>query len=246
MIEIVYFYSPHTKSVVKLIAKLSKVVTDWAIPDEIEMELIKYGHKAPVVQAPVYEDGDWWVFRVNMDEKPPIEYRITYQDGEFQGDDPLILTDNPPLASVYSNHPDIKNFNFPLFPGKKWKFRYSRAEYGFPVTRFGGLSSEIFGNAEVEVMGPLAETVETPAGKFEVVEIRRNTFSHISWAGADPPIEIVYFYSPGTKSVVRLIAKISKVATDVTIPDHIKMELIKYGRGATISGQPVVKAPIIK
>jgi len=197
------------------------------------------------VKAPVYHDGDWWVFRVKMDEKPPVEYRITYQDGGFQGDAPLILN-NPPLASVYSSHPVIKNFNFPLILGKKWGFRYSRVEYEFSIDRPGSMANEVFGNAEVEVMGPLAETVETPAGKFEVVEIRRNTSSRISLAGADPSIEIVYFYSPGTKSVVKLIAKMSKVVTDVSIPNHIEMELIEYGRKATASEQPVVKAPVIE
>jgi len=209
------------------------------------MELIKYGHKEPVVRAPVYEDGDWWVFRVKVDDKPLEEYRITYKDGEFQGDDPLILTDNLPLASVYSNHPEIKNFDFPLLPGKKWRFRYSRHEYGYLDGPSGG-KPESWGTAEVEVIGPLAEPVETPAGKFEIVEIRKITFAEVGWLADDPGIEIVYYYSPDTKSVVKLTAKISKVVTDWTIPDHIEMELIKYGRKATASEQPLVKAPIIK
>jgi len=217
---------------------LSKTVPDAIIPDHIEMELIKYGHKEPVVQAPVYEEGDWWVFRVKVDEKPPEGYRITYKDGEFQGDDPLILN-SPPLASVCSNHPDIKNFDFPLVPGKKWTYRYSRDEYGFLMLIYSGPGPEEFGNAEVEVLGPLAKPVETPAGQFEVVEIRRNTFSQMGKAEADPAIEIVYFYSPGTKSVVKLTAKLSKTVPDAIIPDHIEMELIKYGHK-----EPVVQAPV--
>lgn len=74
---------------------LSKTITDVTIPDRKEMEIIKLGHQGSNVKAPVYNDGDWWVFRVKMDDKPPEEYRITYKDEEFQGDDPLILTDNP-------------------------------------------------------------------------------------------------------------------------------------------------------
>ena len=145
---------------------------------------------------------------------------------------------------MYSNHPVIKNFNFPLVPGKKWSFRYSRPEYG--LIQSYGAPSDRLGNAEVEVIGPLAKPVETLAGNFEVVEIRRITHSHVGSLGDDPDIEIVYFYSPHTKSVVKLTAKLSKVVTDPTIPDHIEMELIKYGRKATASGQPVVKAPVIK
>jgi len=113
------------------------------------------------------------------------EYRITYKDGKFQGDDPLILTDNPPLASVYSNHPEIKNFDFPLVPGKKWSFRYSRYEYGFLNPTSLGSGLDRIGNAEVEVIAPRGEPVETSAGKFEVVKIRRISFSNtdIDWWG---------------------------------------------------------------
>jgi len=182
-------------------------------------------------------------------KKTPEEYRITYKNGEFQGDDPLILTDNPPLASVYSNHPVIKNFDFPLVPGKKWTYRYSRDDYGFIVEKTGSsYQHEMFGIAGVEVIGPLAKPVETLAGNFEVVEIRRITSSSSEPESGleDPTIEIVYFYSPHTKSVVKLTAKLSKVVTDPTIPDYIEMELVKYGRGATISKQPIVKAPVIK
>ncbi len=240
--DLTYYYSPETKSVVKFTAVTRG--KGWR-ERHYEMELIKYGHKEPVVQAPVYEEGDWWVFRVKIDEKPPQEYRITYKDGEFQGDDPLILTDNPPLASVYSNHPDIKNFNFPLVPGKKWSFRYSSDDYGFLWSKVG--VPERFPSAEVEVLGPLAEPVETPAGKFEIVKIRRITFSDINkYWDIDPDIELVYFYSPHTKSVVKLIAKLSKFISAPGIPDHIEMELIEYGGEATISEQPVVKAPTNK
>ncbi len=271
LVEMVYYYSPESKSVVKLTVDLpdaravgeaidhiemelikyghqvpsnfSKAITDLSIPDHKEMNMIKLGQQASNVKAPVYVDGDWWVFRVKIDEKAPEEYRITYKDGEFQGDDPLILTDPPPLASVYSNHPVIKNFNFPLIPGKKWSYRYSRDEYGWPVNSH---RREGTPNAEVQVTGPLAEPVETTAGTFEVVEIRRISFSTGGKGGASPTVETVYYYSPATKSVVKLSAKLSKVVTDWTIPDQIEMELIKYGSGVKLVEQPIVKAPVIE
>ncbi len=240
--DLTYYYSPETKSVVKLAADRTRA---WGQGERhFELELIKYGHKDPVVQAPVYEEGDWWVFRVKMDEKPPEEYRITYKNGEFQGDDPLMLTDlSPPLASVYLNHPEIKNFNFPLVPGKKWTSRYSFDEFG--LSTFNRMEWR-FGKIEFEVKGLVAEPVETPAGKFKVVEIHRSSAPFSDHEIENPGVEIVFYYSPDTKSVVKLKADMIKVTTDWAIPDHIEMELIKYGRKATASEQPVVKAPVIE
>ncbi|MFB3062720.1 MAG: hypothetical protein ACE10C_15260, partial [Candidatus Binatia bacterium] len=49
-IDLVYFYSPRTKSVVKQTTHLVSTHGDEA---EYEMELIEYGHEAPAVGVPV-------------------------------------------------------------------------------------------------------------------------------------------------------------------------------------------------
>ncbi len=123
-----YFYSPKTKSVVKLTADIIR--SGGRSGPHFELELIKYGHKDPVVQAPVYDEGDWWVFRVSVepgfdgdvgkvyDERP--EYRVTYKNGRFESDYPGFLTqaDNPddpsyfPFASVNINDPCDKELRF--------------------------------------------------------------------------------------------------------------------------------------
>ncbi len=121
----------------------------------------------------------------------------------------------------------IRSFDFPLVPGKKWTFRYSR------FRRHSGRHA--WGHAEAEVIGPVPQPVKTPAGKFSVIEIQRTDFLH-------PVAELTYFYSPETKSVVKLTADIR----GGMIGRHFELELIEYGQGATISEQPVVKAPIIK
>ena len=173
LVEMVYHYSPETKSVVKLTVDLPDARAMGESFDHIELELIEYGHKEPVVQAPVYEEGDWWIFRVKRGDEAPEDYRITYKNGKFHGDDPLFITDfTPPLASVHLNHPEVINFNFPLIPGKKWKFRYSRLDYGISGGR-GGLVPDKRRIAEAEVTGSKFEFIESPAGKFKIVKIRR-------------------------------------------------------------------------
>ena len=238
-VETVYYYSHDTKSVVKLKADMLKTKTDGHIPDHIEMELIKYGHKEPVVQAPVYEEGDWWVFQVKSAAtwKPILipngEYKVTYKDGKFESDDPKFLQRNldSPFVSVDLNDPQTKDFEFPLTPGKKWSFR-------FPALGiFSGQSRWRLVDAEIVRRAP--QPLETRAGRFKVIEIRR-TDQGFRLA----QLNLTYFYSPETKSVVRLTAELFG---DQGRPvGHYEMELIKYGRGATISEQPVVKAPVIK
>ncbi len=78
--------------------------------------------------------------------------------------------------------------------------------------------------------------MKTPAGSFNVIKIRRD-----DWGGLGRA-DLTYYYSPETKSVVKLTAD-SESRSGVK---RYEMELIKYGRGATISEQPVVKAPVIK
>jgi len=78
------------------------------------------------VKAPVYEEGDWWVFRVKEDQKRPWNARVTYKDGKFESDVPFFLRgENRPddprflaFASVYLNDPQKKWLEFSLVPGK--------------------------------------------------------------------------------------------------------------------------------
>ncbi len=270
-IEIVYYYSPHTKRVVKLTAKISKDYPDVTIPDHIEMELIKYGHQVPAnmsktttdvtipdriemeiitlshqgseVKAPVYNDGDWWVFQVKEEGKRPWNARVTYKDGKFDSDELAFLRgedipDAPsflPFASVFLNDPQKKWLDFPLVPGKRWSFRYlyEWAPAGSTYTKFA--------IAEAEVMGTVAQQMKTPAGSFNLIKIRRT-----DWLKRGRRADLTYFYSPETKSVVKLTADVSG-RSGRDLPElHFEMKLIKFGRGATISEQPVVKAPVIK
>jgi len=208
------------------------------------MELIKYGHKEPVVQAPVYEEGDWWVYRAKEEGKRPWNARVTYKDGKFESDNPTLLRgeDMPGRriifgsALVYLNDPKNKGLEFPLVPGKKWSFRYRVP---------GNRAASPWAFAEVEVIGPVAQPVKTPAGNFNVIEIQRT-----DWVGYYT--EITYFYSPESKSVVKITSVHESESGDFGFygggmyKTHAELELIAYGRKATASEQPVVKAPIIE
>ena len=161
------------------------------------------------VAAPVYKDGDSWVFRTKEENKAPEECRVTHKDGKFDSDCGNVFLTSPVWVTVHLNDPDRKWFDFPLTKGKKWRFKFSHTS---DATR-----KFEWREAEAEVVGPMSQPVETPAGKVNVSEIRRTDRGR-AW------FTVVYFYSPETKSVVRL-------ATDVESPvgkQRFEMELIKY------------------
>lgn len=129
---------------------------------------------------------------------PQEKYRVTYRNGRFESSDPDFLTGNAdpdslvfgPLVSVHLYDSEKRNLDFPLIPGKEWTFNYRH------IGSHSGRRRLYW--AEAEVIGPLRNPVETPAGRFKVIEIRRT----------DTAIgrrKLTYFYSPETKSVVKFI-----------------------------------------
>jgi len=166
-VDFTYLYSPETKSVIKLIADVI-----GGSGRHFEMELIKFGHQDPAVKAPVYNDGDWWVFRVKWDyQRRKAEYRVTYKNGKFESDDPEFLTGSEapgrltwlPLVSVNLNNPKKQWLDFPLVRGKIWSFQF---------TNTGHSGRDRLRKIDAEVIGPVTEPVETLAGKFNVSEIQ--------------------------------------------------------------------------
>ena len=153
----------------------------------------------PVVKAPVYKDGDWWIFRRKEDGKPPWNARVTYKDGKFESDDPAFLEgqniNGAPqflaFASVYLNDPQKKPLDFPLVPGKKWTFRYTSDGFNF---------RRKWREAKAEAVGAAAQPMKTPAGSFNGIKIRRTDWGGNGFA------DLTYYYSPETKSIVKHIA----------------------------------------
>ena len=186
-----------------------------------------------VVKAPVYRDGDWWVFRIkttNSSGREQIEtHRVTFRNGEFESDDPSFLAggDQPgtpsflPFASVYLKDPQRQWLQFPLLTGKTWSFYYRRRNLvGKTYKGASALASAV-------VIGEAAQQIQTQAGKFKTIQINRtDTLNGVG--------HLTYFYSPQAKSVVKLSAE---AITAVFPPDtrrQYELELIGYGNGGTM------------
>jgi putative tryptophan/tyrosine transport system substrate-binding protein len=177
------------------------------------------------IKAPVYRNGDWWVFRIKTlypgGRAEVEEHRITFKNGSFETEHPIFLTggDLPgtpsflAFPSVFLEDPDRKWLDFPLLPGKSWSFNYSSVSYvrGKPRRT----------RSVAEVLGKSSKPIQTAAGAFEAIEISRHD-------QLGPVAYSTYFYSPLTKSVVRLKAEI-----DVNDPRssgrQFELELIAYG-----------------
>jgi putative ABC transport system substrate-binding protein len=116
----------------------------------------KFGVKIPdsivnrtdnVVKAPVYRDGDWWIFLAGGD----------------QPGTPSFL----PFASVYLKDPQRQWLHFPLTSGKMWSFHYLRRN--LVGKTYPGTSAY----ATAEVVGEAAELIQTQAGTFKTIQINR-------------------------------------------------------------------------
>ncbi len=121
--------------------------------------------------------------------------------------------------------------DFPLIRGKKWSF-------SFPVFKTRSLFGSVWLQEiyDAEVIGPVAQHMNTPAGSFNVIKIR-------GYATILAGMDLTLFYSPETKSVVKLtsVQKGLKYGGEDT-----EMELIEYGHEAPTVKAPVVKAPTFK
>ena len=162
---------------------------------------------AIAIDAPVYKEGDSWVFRVKGSGEFDGENQITFKNGQFESSNAAFLG-TALLVAVNLNDPEKKALEFPLVPGKKWSYRYSHMNRGGKMERR---------DATVEVIGT-PQPIETPVGKFNAIEIRRTDKGRAQFS-------ITYFYTSDTKSVVKLVA-------DIYIPGaaqtRTEMELIKY------------------
>jgi len=257
--DVTYFYSPRTKSVVRIMAdhRMGGVTNNIDVYKS-SVELMAYGNKRPGatwpvvnrysvgeepkthsseidwsrVEAPVYKEGDWWVFRASV-EGEAEEYRIEYKNGRFFSKEPGFLRGeepfgNPkllPWATVYLTDPQRKWLDFPLSKGKKWRFRYPRHN---PVWNYEDVT-----DAWAEAVGAATRPVETEAGSFRAFEIQRVDELGGAWA------KLAYFYSPETKSVVKLRADIKVYRLFTSGATQFELELLKYGNGPL----DVVKLP---
>jgi putative ABC transport system substrate-binding protein len=185
------------------------------------------------IKAPVYREGEWWVFRIKMIRSSSSSitefHKVVFKNGTLNSDDPHFLTgvDKPglvrflPFASLYVDDPKRKWLDFPLLVGKKWSFNYHSDRTQRTVRR---------PLANAEVVGQPEEPIETPAGKFQALEIHRTDY--LATREGTSPAYLRYFYSPETKSVIRLKAEIDP-SHRVLPGQQFELELISHGINAT-------------
>jgi hypothetical protein len=160
------------------------------------------------VAAPAYQNGDQWTYQIVRSTGNNDKLQISYRNGKFQNDNQAAF-DSYLAATVYRSDGDLKPLDFPLNPGKSWNYRYQGT---------GGAGRKMWRDAEVKVIGPTVQPVDTKAGHFKAVEIQRVEI----WGNAER--KSTYFYSPDTKSVVKLVSDTVSPTTNV----RVDMELITF------------------
>ena len=186
------------------------------------------------VKAPVYREGDWWVFRIKIlsHSRSTLiqDHRVIYKNGNFNSEDPSFLAggDEPsrpsiyPFPTVYFADPQRKWLDFPLLPGKTWSYRFLRTQFSRGPS---AMQTYGYGTAVAEVMGQFPQMVQTAAGTFRAIEIQRQD-SAIKDSSISRPTSLTYFYSPQTKSVIKSIAHSSY---RFPVGYQFELELIAYG-----------------
>lgn len=258
--KLTYFYSPEAKSVVKLSAKYFVGLFKGMWRDSFELELIDYAVRTPPgqakiatasprdvspkrspgefdwsqVEAPVYKEGDWWVYRASIDGVTE-EHRIEYKNGRFHSQEPGFLRGEDisgaprvlSWATVHIDDPRMRWLSFPLTTGKSWAFEY-------PIVHAHTGEAGI-GQAHADAIGPTSQAINTKAGNFLAYEIRRTDII-FTWA------RLTYFYSPQTRSVVKLEGQI-KAGTSGRSHRRFELELLSYNRRPS-STSPIVNVSV--
>ena len=165
--------------------------------------------QGPAVAAPTYRNGDQWVYQAVRQTGKNEQIRIGYRNGKFENDNPEVF-DGAIWATVHRTDGELKPLNFPLTSGNSWSYRYQGTS---------ARGRTMWRDAEVKVIGPTLQAVKTRAGLFKAVEIQRVE----AWGAAVR--KTTYFYSPDTKSVVKL------VSDNLTLKQRYEMELIKFSPG---------------
>ena len=189
--------------------------------------------------APAFKEGDTWQFKFetknaikSLTDSAAGTYEIVFTQGNIKlyeteggrgrgGEIPITndILSQTLLTQVGKNEQQI--LKFPLSVGQKWSYKYTYAS--MRSGRFGTSGQ----NREVQVNVIGMEDVTTPAGTFKTFKLVRVEGYFAGARGGNYARETyTYFYSPDTKSVV----KISSVNdNDPVIQEG---ELIKFTPGS--------------
>jgi hypothetical protein len=178
------------------------------------LDALKNGHTS----APTYNNGDTWHF--NVIESFPAStsrdlrgiYEVRYRGKRFyafQEQQPITAYDGyiGILFAMFSRTGG-QYLNFPLSIGQKWNHQYKAEVRASRIV--------LSWNSEATVTG--IENITTPAGKFWALKIVREESNQRGGSAT-----CTYYYSPQTKSIVRMLWEWSDSSRLV--------ELVKYRVG---------------
>ena len=181
--------------------------------------------------APIYQQGDFWLFRVSEKEMLPQStaalngiYEVIFLEGQFrvrrpgreafQGRQEI----GELLALIGNPSDELQYLQFPLAVGKKWKANYQ-------IT-FRGANRAVNRTGDSSVTG--MEAVTTPAGTFRSFKIERQDTGGAGAPGVNPPRMVsTYYYSPETRCVVKYSLEIYD-RTGGSLGKR-EIELVKFG-----------------
>lgn len=160
--------------------------------------------------APKYKAGETWEYVAEVDRSGSRVsssrrfssgvYHVTIKEDGTVEIDPLFAEGRP---TVYDPKGEKKWFEFPLQVGNKWSATYWR--------------SSMRRNENATVTVETEEKVSTPAGSFDTYKLIWDEGWRV----------ITYWYSPKTKSVVKIDSKQFDRSAG-TVVNPIKVELTKH------------------
>ena len=184
------------------------------------------------VAAPVYKDGDFWVFRVTQSNRIGMDtarlegdYQISYASGEAKfleltGSEKIEMTQNinelQGMLGIDQKDKIFQYLQFPLVVGQKWTREYQYRGYSGTktVVRRRTASQSVVG----------IEQITTPAGTFRTFKIESEPIG----AGEGGEVWILrYHYSPETKSIVKFLMTRSGLRGEDR--GKTEIELIRFG-----------------
>lgn len=189
--------------------------------------------KADTINQPTFESGDIWEYKTtdlwssrvtSQYTKKVIGTLNDYVRFEY------VAATNPPQTNEVTQRADLNTtvvfkgekmektlYKWPLFPGKKWSFRYmdeSGSGASARVTTY---------NTEAEVKD--WETVDTPAGRIKAVKITYLT----NWNNSQVSGRSTYttWYSPQVKGAVQ--STFETFGADGTPGERTTTQLMRFG-----------------
>jgi hypothetical protein len=160
------------------------------------------------VSAPVYQDGDFWQFKIDRSNytSPASQsnllhgiYEVSFSNGDFKtyelrGTEKIEFVDTLGMLHGMFGKGEWHGghlLSFPLSVGKKWNFEYVAPLAGARDPRRWKVESSV----------TAWEAVVTSIANLEAFKIENKQLSGRTSA---VPVTIIFYYSPKTKSIIKL------------------------------------------